>query len=403
MSKWLSIVGMGEDGFDGLSHQARLAIGKAEVIVGSARLLRMLPECSAERHPWPQPFAAVVKEIATFSGHRTVLLATGDPLNYGVARKVLEFIPFSDVEVIPHVSAFSLAAARVGWSIPDCDTLSLHGRHAANIEAFIQPGARLLVLTSDADTIPEVCRRLVRRGFGASEITVLENMGGPVEKTTRFLACDNLDSSFSDLNTLAIECRASPNAIVYSRLAGLPDDAFVHDGQLTKRDVRAITLSALAPTPNEILWDVGAGCGSVSIEWMRSTRNCEALAFEREVERLRMIASNADNLGAPRLRIIAGSAPATFADQPPPDAVFIGGGLNTPGVFEEAWAALKPGGRMVVNVVTLEGELHVIDLKERYGGDLVRLAFSHLTPLGQLRALRPSLPVLQWRSQKPWQ
>ncbi len=402
MSKWLAIIGMGEDGYDGLAARARLLLAEAEVIIGSDRLLASVPASNAARHLWPQPFAAVIDRISPLRGKRTVILATGDPLNYGVARKLLTFIPFAEMEIVPHLSAFSLAAARLGWSLPDCDTLTLHGRDAANIEAFIQPAARLIVLTADATTIPEVARRLVGRGFGESTVTVLENMGGARERQMTFTASAIPAVKFSDLNTLAINCVASSGATTHSRLAGLPDDAFIHDGQLTKREVRAATLAALSPAPGQLLWDVGAGCGSVAIEWMRSTRGCEAMAFEANPERLKMIAQNADRLGTPRLKIVAGDAPQSFAGQPPPDAVFIGGGLGAPGVFETAWENLKPGGAMVVNVVTIEGELHLYDLQEKHGGDLVRLDISHLTNIGRLRALKPRMAVTQWRTRKPW-
>jgi precorrin-6Y C5,15-methyltransferase (decarboxylating) len=402
MSKWLTIAGMGEDGWEGLSARARHAIEQADAVVGSTRLLAFLPKLPAELHEWPQPFSAVVDRIRPLRGRRTVILATGDPLNYGVARKLMEFIPFAEMEIIPHLSAFALAAARMGWSLPDCDTLTLHGRAAAHIEPFIQPAARLLVLTADRTTIPEVARRLVVRGFGRSAVTVLENMGGPRERLSAFNADDPPQAEHSDLNTLAIHCVASPGARIFPRIAGLPDDAFVHDGQLTKREVRAATLAALSPAPDQLLWDVGAGCGSISVEWMRAARGAEAIAFEHHPERLGMIAANADALGTPRLKAIPGEAPATYAGQPAPDAVFIGGGIWIPGVFEQSWAALKPGGRMVANVVTIEGELHLYDLHEKHGGDIVRLDISHLTHVGRLRALRPRMAVTQWRAQKPW-
>jgi precorrin-6Y C5,15-methyltransferase (decarboxylating) len=402
MTKWLTIVGMGEDGWDGLTAHARHAIAAAEVIVGSTRLLGFLPETTAELHEWPQPFSAVVGRIRPLRGRRTVILATGDPLNYGVARKLMEFIPFAEMEIVPHLSAFSLAASRMGWSLPDCDALTLHGREAAHIEPFIQPGVRLIVLTADAGTIPEVARRLVARGFGTSEISVLENMGGPRERQSCFIADAPPSSAFSDLNTLAIRCIASPGAKIFSRLSGLPDEAFQHDGQLTKREVRAATLAALGPAPEQLLWDVGAGCGSISIEWMRAARGAQAIAFENHPERLAMITANADSLGTPRLKVIAGEAPGTYEGQPAPDAVFIGGGIWIPGVFERAWEALKPGCNMVANVVTIEGELHLYDLHEKHGGDIVRLDVSTLTHVGRLRALRPRMAVTQWRTQKPW-
>jgi precorrin-6Y C5,15-methyltransferase (decarboxylating) len=401
MTKWLTIIGMGEDGYEGLSARAKLALQTTDVIVGSERLLAFLPALKAERLEWPQPFSAVVEQMKPLRDRKTVILATGDPMNYGVARKLLEFIPFEEMNIIPNLSAFSLVAARIGWSLPDCDTLTLHGRDAANIESFIQPGAKLIILTADASTIPDVALRLVARGFGKSAVTVLENMGGEREAQTSFLAEAVPKNTFSDLNTLALECIAGTSAKILARLAGLPDEAFIHDGQLTKREVRAATLAALAPTPDQLLWDIGAGCGSVAIEWMRSTRGCEAMAFEHHEERLKMIATNADQLGTPRLKVIAGEVPDTLQGKPHPDAVFIGGGVGIPGVFETAWEHLKSGGRMVVNVVTIEGEMHLYDLQEKHGGDLVRLEISHLVALGPYRALKPRMAVTQWRALKP--
>jgi precorrin-6Y C5,15-methyltransferase (decarboxylating) len=401
MSKWLTVIGMGEDGLEGLSPRARSLLQEAEVIVGSKRLLAHLGKTEAEQHEWPQPFSAVIDRIKPLRGRRTVVLATGDPLNFGVARKLMEIVPFAEMEIVPHLSSFSLAAARMGWPLGDCDTITLHGRPAANLEAFIQPDARLLALTADAGTIPEVVRRLTARGYGASEITVLENMGGPRENSVRFRADDFSGGSFSDLNTLAIRCKAKPGAALLPRVPGLPDEAFIHDGQITKREVRAATLAALAPYPDALLWDVGAGSGSIAIEWMRAARGAEAIAFESHPERLTMIGENADRLGTPRLKIIAGEAPESLKGQQRPDAVFIGGGMGVPGVFEESWAALKPQGRMVANVVTLEGELHLVDLQQKYGGDLVRLDISYLAKIGDLRALKPRMSVLQWRAIKP--
>ena len=398
MNKWLTIVGMGEDGWEGLSNRARIALKSADVIVGSTRVLKFLPKLKAEFQEWPQPFAAVVEQIKPLAGRNTVIIATGDPLNYGVARKVMTFVPFSEMTIIPHISAFSLAASRMGWSLPDCDTLTLHGRPVANLEAFIQPGAKLIVLTADQTTIPEIVQRLQKRGFGQSQVTVLENLGGDNERVSQF----DPSTDYSPLNTVCIDCVAAPDAKIYSRLAGLPDDAFVHDGQLTKREVRAATLSALAPAPDQVLWDVGAGCGSVSIEWMRSTRGCEAIAFEHNADRLKMIAQNMDALGTPRLKVVAGKAPDTFDNQPAPHAVFIGGGVGNVGVFEKAWEKLRPAGYLVANVVTIEGEMHLYDLQEKYGGDLVKIEISNLTPVGPYRAMKPRMSVLQWRVQKPW-
>lgn len=402
MTKWLTVVGMGEDGWAGLAPAACLAISRAEVIVGSKRLLSLLPPSKAEHLEWPQPFAAVINRLPPLRGRATVILATGDPMNFGVARKLMDVIPFIEMSIIPNISAFSLAAARMGWSLPDCDTLTLHGRETAHIEPFIQPDARLLVLTSDGKTTFDVCNRLRARGFGSSKITILENMGGPHERRTSFPAEAPDHGPFSDLNTLAIECHSGFDAIRYSRLAGLPDEAFQHDGQLTKREVRAATLAALQPAPDQVLWDIGAGCGSIAIEWMRATRGCMAVAFERDPGRLTMMAANAQSLGTPRLAIVEGEAPSSLKGSRSPDAIFIGGGLSTPDLFNRAWTALKPGGALVANVVTLEGESKLYALHNQYGGDIVRIEVSSLTKVGELRAMRPRMAVTQWRTRKPW-
>jgi precorrin-6B C5,15-methyltransferase / cobalt-precorrin-6B C5,C15-methyltransferase len=401
MTQWLSIVGMGEDGYEALSAAAQASLQKAEIIIASERMFGMLPPLKGERHLWPQPFSKVIDQVKAFAGKRTVLLATGDPMNFGVARKIFEIAPRDDIAVIPHLSAFSLAAARMGWSIPDCDCFTIHGRPAANLEAFIQPEAKLLVLTQDETSIAECCRRLIARGFGQSKVAVLENMGGPSERVTHFTAAQNPALEWSPLNTLAIHCIASPDAKIWSRIAGLPDEAFVHDGQLTKREVRAATLAALAPAPDQLLWDVGAGCGSIAIEWMRGTRGCEAIAIEQNETRYAMIGKNADQLGTPRLKLVQGEAPTALAGLPAPHAVFIGGGVGVPGVFETCWEALRPSGRLVANVVTLEGEMHLYDLQEKHGGELVRLDVSRLEPVGKFRALKPKMPVVQWRVVKP--
>jgi precorrin-6Y C5,15-methyltransferase (decarboxylating) len=256
-------------------------------------------------------------------------------------------------------------------------------------------------LTENGATIAEAARRLIARGYGDSPITVLENMGGADERQSRHHAMNIHDQTFSDLNTIAIECVAEEGAARRPRVPGLPDEAYIHDGQITKREVRAATLAALGPTPDGLLWDVGAGCGSIAIEWMRAARGARAFAIERDVARLQMLAENADRLGTPRLRIVSGDAPKALEGLPAPDAVFIGGGMGDPGVFEASWEALKPGGCMVANVVTLEGELHVIDLQEKHGGELVRIDVAILSKIGALRALKPRMPVLQWRTIKP--
>lgn len=400
MSAWLTIVGMGEDGMRGLSGPASDAIAAADAFVGSERLLAMLPDDDRPRAAWPSPFDARAA-IEPLRGRRVVVLATGDPMHYGAARAVLAAFPGEPPRVLPHISAFSLAAARLGWPLQEVETVSLHGRSTALLEPFIAPGSRILALTEGDATVRDVSARLVRRSYGGSILYALERMSGDLERCTSFPAQQTPETPFSDLLTLAIECRAEAGAPLLPRTPGLPDEAFLHDGLITKQDVRAITLSALAPLRGALLWDVGAGCGSIAIEWMRAARDARAVAFERQESRIGHIRHNADRLGAPGIRVVPGDLPSTLAGEEPPDAVFIGGGLGVPGVFEVCWEALRPGGRMVSNVVTLEGEAHLMDLQEKHGGDLLRIELAYLAPVGGFRAMRHRLPVMQWRAVKP--
>jgi len=399
-SPWLTVVGMGEDGLAGLNAEALSALEAADLVVGSKRLLAKAPGFGAERREWPSPFDPLIDELMKHRGGHVVVLATGDPLNYGVGRKILQRIPVAEVRIIPNVSALSLAAARMGWSLPDCDTLTVHGRSPANVEPFIQPDARLILLTDGDESVRDVARRLQRRGFGESPMTALEALGGPDERCIDFTADRVPKTPFGALLTLAVTCRAAADAQVLARVPGLPDTAFEHDGQITKREVRAATLAALSPAPDQLLWDVGAGSGAVAIEWMRASRAARAIAFERNPERLAAIARNADRLGAPRLEIVAGCVPDTLAGHLAPDAVFLGGAVADEAVFDAAWAALKPGGRLVANAVTLEAEAALIARQARHGGELVRIAVEELAAIGAHRALRPRMAVLQWRVMK---
>jgi precorrin-6B C5,15-methyltransferase / cobalt-precorrin-6B C5,C15-methyltransferase len=398
---WLTVVGMGEDGPEGLSPATRRLVESAELLVGSERLLALVPETSAERLAWPSPFDAMAARLEEWRGRRVVILATGDPLNHGVGRKLLRHLPIDDIRFLPHISAFSLAAARLGWSLPDIETLSLHGRSAAAIETAIAPDVKILALTAGEATVREVARRLVARGYGESALTVLEHMGGPAERRLRFTANAVPEGPIADLATLAIACRAEPGAVLLPRIPGLPDEAFRHDGQITKREVRAITLAALAPYPDALLWDVGAGSGSVAIEWMRAARGAHAVAFERHEGRLALIAENAVDLGVPSLEIVPGNFLEATDGRPRPDAVFIGGGVSDPRLFEAAWEPLKHDGRFVANAVTLDGEARLADLKTRYGGELVRIEVAYAEPVGQHMTMRPRLGVTQWRTVKP--
>lgn len=400
MSPWLTIVGIGEDGVPGLGPAARAAVEAAEVLIGGERHLAMVPPDGRERLAWPSPLSALVERIESFRGRRVCVLATGDPLCYGVGTTLARRIPLAELRILPAPSAFSLACARLGWSLPEVDSLTLHGRPLALLQAWLQPGARLLVLCDDGTTPAQAAALLTAGGWGPSRLTVLEHMGGEREGRLEGTAEAWTRARVADFATLAIECRPEPGAALLPRTPGLPDEAFRSDGQLTKREVRAATLAALAPVPGQLLWDVGAGSGSVAVEWMRCDPRNRAIAVEAKAERRAFVAENAEALGAPKLAIVAGRAPEALQGLEAPDAAFLGGGIDTAGVFEAAWSALKPGGRLVANVVTLEGEARLLALHAIHGGELVRIGVSRAEPVGPFHGWRPLMTVTQWRLSK---
>lgn len=391
---WLSVVGIGEDGLERLSPAARTLVDGAEVLVGGARHLAMIPEGHpAECHEWQSPLKKTVAMLRGMAGRRVCVLATGDPMSYGVGVTLgREFGPQA-LTVIPAPGAFSLAAARLGWPLEAVDRLTVHGRPLALLNAYVRPGARLLILSEDGATPASVAALLCARGYPESRLTVFEHMGGPEEAVQESAAAGWGDVRTRDLNTLAVECIAGPDAVLTSRAAGLPDEAFRHDGQLTKREVRAATLARLAPQPDALLWDVGSGAGSVAIEWMRL--GGRAVGVERQTDRVAMAAANAEALGAPLLKLVTGAAPDALAGLEAPDAVFIGGGL-TDGVAEACWARLKPGGRLVANAVTVEGESVLARLHASLGGEMARIAVSRLEAVGPYHGWRPLMPVTQF-------
>jgi precorrin-6B C5,15-methyltransferase / cobalt-precorrin-6B C5,C15-methyltransferase len=400
MNSWLSVVGIGEDGTAGISPTARALIETAETLVGGTRHLAMVPLSMvpldrAERLIWRRPLAGTMPDIAARRGRRVTVLASGDPLWYGVGPVLARHFAMNEITIVPHPGAFSLAASRLGWAIEDCITLSVHGRPLDRLRLHLAPGGRLLLLSHDGDTPRHVAALLAETGWGPSRMIVFEHLGREGELILRSIADSWGERRTADLNTIALECVPAPGARPFSRLAGLPDDAFEHDGQLTKREVRAMTLARLAPLPGETLWDIGAGCGSIAIEWLRAISGAAALAVEHNEARAAMIACNAARLGVPGLRIVTGRAPGALADLPAPDAIFIGGGIGEAGLLEAAWAALRPAGRLVANVVSLEGERRVLDWQARNGGDLIRIAISRAEPLGAHHAWRPLLPVTQ--------
>ncbi len=298
----------------------------------------------------------MVDEIVGLRGTPVCVLATGDPMFFGIGVTLAKRVSVDEMTILPAPSAFSLACARLGWPLAEVETLTLHGRPLALINGYIQPGARLLILSNDGATPCQVAGVLRERGYGESRLSVFEHMGGDKERCIEATAADWAQDRVADLNTLAVACIADPGAAHLPRVPGLPDDAFAHDGQLTKREVRAATLAALAPAPGQLLWDVGAGCGSIAIEWLRAAPNARAIAIERDAARRALIEANAATLGVPRLEIVAGVAPAALGGLAAPDAVFIGGGVADAALVEACWRALRLGGRLVANVVTVEGE-----------------------------------------------
>ncbi len=396
MTPWLSIVGLGEDGLEGLSPAARALVESAELLVGGERHLAMVPEDGRERLAWSRPFGHRVEEIAGRRGQRICVLASGDPMSYGIGATLARRVPAREMTVVPAASAFSLAAARLGWSLAEVETLTLHGRPLELLHPYVQPAAKLLVLSEDGGTPARVARLLCERGYGASRLVVLEHMGGAREQVSESTAADWTGRETADLNPSAVDCIAGPEAALLPRTPGLPDNAFRHDGQLTKREVRAATLTALAPVPGQRLWDVGAGCGSVAIEWMRAAPRAPAIAVERHRDRLALLAANAAALGTPTLEIVAGEAPEALAGLAPPHAVFLGGGATREGLFEACWQALGPGGRLVANAVTLEGEQALVSWRGQVGGALTRIAVSRAEPIGGRTGWRPLMAVTQF-------
>jgi len=400
--RWLSIIGIGQDGIAGLSPVAQRLVSGAELVVGGKRHLDLADGLiRGRRLAWPSPIASALPEIQKHRGKPVVVLASGDPFHYGAGTMLMEAVPVAETLCLPQPSAFSLAAARLGWSLQDVSTVSLHGRAFEAIVRYLQPGARILALAWDGETAGKLARLLGNRGMGASKVVVLENMAGPGERVRATAASSYALTDVSPLNTIALEIVAAPDAAVLALASGLDDDLFENDGQLTKREVRAVTLSALAPRQGELLWDVGLGAGSIAIEWLLRHPSLKAIGFEERPERAARAARNAAALGTPDLLIVQGRAPDGFANQPRPDAVFIGGGLSDAGVLDGAWSALKPGGRLVANAVSIDSEGRLIEWFQRHGGELVRFQVSKAHEIGTVFAWRSATPVTQWRVRKP--
>jgi precorrin-6Y C5,15-methyltransferase (decarboxylating) len=400
--RWLSIVGIGEDGIDGLSPVARALVSGAEIVFGGKRHLALAASLiRGAARPWPSPFERAVEEVLAQRGRQICVLASGDPFVYGVGSVLARHVAATETVVVPALSAFSLAAARLNWALPHTSLISLHARALDLVRPHLQPRARVLALTSDGAAPSALARLLADSGFGATRVTVLEALGGPRERVRATTAGAFDLGTVDDLNIVALEVVAAPGARIIARAAGRDDNLFEHDGQITKREIRAVTLSSLAPRRGEVLWDIGAGAGSVAIEWMLADPQMRAIAIEVRRDRAERIRRNAAALGVPGLEVVEGMAPDALERLRQPDAIFVGGGASDPDVLDAAIAALRAGGRFVVNAVTLETESALTARHAALGGTLTRIAIARADAIGGKTAWRPALPVTQWIWIKP--
>lgn len=398
MAPWLAIFGIGEDG--NLSPAAQSLLRDAALVVGGTRHLALAaPHIRGERLPWPSPMDAAIPAILACRPAPVAVLASGDPYWFGVGTTLARHVPAAETRCIPAPAAFTLACAALGWALQDCGTVSFCGRPLAALLPLLQPGARILALSADAGTPAAVAALMDAHGFGPSRLHMLEALGGPHHRVRTAMAAGFGLDGIGPLNMLGIEVLAAPGARVVPLASGLPDGMFEHDGQITKREIRAVTLSALAPRRGELLWDIGCGSGSVGIEWCLRHPANRAVGVDGQPERAARARRNAASLGA-GLVVMDGSAPAALAGLPRPDAAFIGGGAADPGVIAAAWDALPPDGRLVANAVTIETEAALLDARARLGGTLTRLSVERLDRIGSMHGYRPAMTVTQWLAVK---
>ncbi|BCA61495.1 precorrin-6Y methyltransferase [Sphingomonas sp. HMP9] len=390
---WLTIIGLGEDGADGLSASAKAALADAEFVTGAIRHLALLPDLKSAVEPWPVPFDDGIPRLLTHRGKRVAMLVSGDPFWFGAGTSITRHLAPGEWVAHPAPSTFGLAASRLGWPVEDTACLGLHAAPLARLSRHIAPDRRAIVLVRDGSAAAALARYLCDLGFGRSRLHVLEALGGPRERIRKTTAA-TLD--FDDIaHPVAIGVVFAGAGAVLPRTSGLPDAWFEHDGQLTKRPIRALTLSALAPEPGETLWDIGAGSGSIGIEWLLAHPSTQAIAFEADPVRAARTESNAAALGVERIRVVQGCAPAALEDHATPDAVFVGGGLSD-ALLDALWARLPAGTRLVANAVTLESEAVLARWHGVKGGTLMRIELSDALPLGTRRGWRARYPVVQW-------
>ncbi|WP_372789230.1 precorrin-6y C5,15-methyltransferase (decarboxylating) subunit CbiE [Paraconexibacter sp.] len=401
----VAVVGLGADGWDGLAPAARTAIADARLVIGARRHLDLVPAgaTQAQRRPWPSPMRDLydaLPDLAAAGG--LTILASGDPMLHGVGVTLAQRLGATRLRVHPHASAFQLACARLGWPVAGTTLVSAVARPIDVLAGVLQPGRRVVAYVTGSDGASQAAALLRDRGHGASALTIAEDLGGPSERLHRTTAAEHDGAPAAPLHLVAIEVRPDAGTPLLPRTPGLPDEAYDHDGQLTKREIRALSVCALQPTLGAALWDIGAGSGSVAIEWLRAEPGATAVALDWRADRLARVIENARLLGVPdRLATVAGRAPdALGALGDPPDAIFVGGGASVPGVLDTCWATLRPGGRLVVNAVTLEAEQAVLTARAEYGGRLVRIQLAHADPVGRFTAFRPQMPITQWSATK---
>jgi precorrin-6Y C5,15-methyltransferase (decarboxylating) len=403
----VTVVGVGDDGWPGLTEEARGVLREAPLIAGSARHLALMPDLPGRRVSLPSPLLPRLDELVA-ANPGLCLLASGDPMLHGLGATLARRLGAGQLRVLPAVSSVALACSRLGWAGHEVEVVSLVSRPAEAVLPAVQPGARVLVLSRDGGTPAMLAALLADRGWGSTQLTVLEHLGGRAERVRgpyqAHSAGDETsvgDETFADLSVVALACEPDAATAVLPRVPGLPDAAYETDGQLTRREARALALAALAPGPSQLLWDIGAGSGSVGIEWMRAESRARAVAVEVRADRAERVRRNAVALGVPGIDVVCGAAPDALAGLSVPDAVFLGGGLTADGVLEACWQRLRPGGRLVAHAVTVESEAQLHQWRRAVGGQLVKLALSYAGPLGGFTTWRPALPITQWQVTRP--
>jgi len=385
---WLTIIGIGEDGLAGLSEASRIALDRAETVFGGERHLK-LAQIDRRGKPWPVPFDAAC--VLARRGKPTAVLASGDPFWHGAGGSLAAKLSPQEWIAHPSPSTFSLVASRLGWALESTICIGLHAAPFERLGPLLSRGARIICLVRDARAAADLAQWLSGRGWGASRLWILSALGGPREHIAE-CGADNYNAASAE-SPLAVAIEAN-GAAGLSRASGLADDLFKHDGQITKRPIRALALSALAPRPSERLWDIGAGSGSISVEW--ALAGGTSIAIEARSDRVANIHANVEAFGlAHKIRVVEGAAPAVLSGLEQPDAVFAGGGLDV-AMFDAVWSMLPAGARMVAHSVTLETEALLSELQGRYGGELMRIEISHAAPLGRYRSWEAVRPVVQW-------